>query len=214
MPSPLAVLCLVAVSLEGAFSLSCYHCNTVGTDCNTNEKVCDKSFDICISTITDISTPGKTSTKSVVRSCGNKEQCNTTYSISMNSTNLHAVVKCCDKDRCQISNLEVQKSTTENNVECLTCNEASDKCKSPIKIKCIGDQKKCVSYGAKDAKSQVKFTSQVCATENVCTMKNVTTLPFDQILATKFECANHAPSLIPGLLFPVAVVIAMLKLLS
>ncbi|XP_075696477.1 phospholipase A2 inhibitor and Ly6/PLAUR domain-containing protein-like [Rhinoderma darwinii] len=214
MASAVAVLCLVAGLLQGALSLTCYHCNAIGNDCSGNEKLCDKAFDKCISTITEIITQGKGVTKSVVRSCGNKEMCNRNYSISLNATNLHATTKCCDKDKCTITNLEVPKTTTENEVECSTCNEPLKECKNLIKIKCTGEEKKCATYTAKDAKTKFEYTSRVCVTENVCTMKNITTLPFDQIQLTEFDCSNLAPAMLPGLFFPVAIVIAMLKLLS
>ncbi|KAG8549009.1 hypothetical protein GDO81_023158 [Engystomops pustulosus] len=177
--------------------------------------MCDKNQDTCISTITEISTQGKTTpTKYIVRSCGTKDTCNTNYSISLNATTLHATIRCCDKDRCPTPGLDVPKAINQNDVECPTCHEANDKCKTTMKIKCTGEQKKCVTYTAKDTKTQTTYSIQGCASENVCAMKNVTTLPFDHILSTKFDCSSHAASQLPGLFFPVAVVIATLKLLS
>ncbi|XP_069803568.1 phospholipase A2 inhibitor and Ly6/PLAUR domain-containing protein-like [Dendropsophus ebraccatus] len=214
MVSAVALLCLVAGLLEGAFSLSCYHCDAFGKDCIGNEKQCDKGYDMCIANITEINTVGKPVIKRIVRACGTQAMCNVTYTMSLNGTSLYAMTQCCaSKDKCPIT--DVQKTTTENQVECSTCNEANnEKCKNPVTIKCRGNEKKCMSYTAKDTKTNTKYISQVCATENLCTMQNVTTLPFEQVLMTKFDCTNHAPSMFPGLLFPVAILIAMLKLLS
>ncbi|XP_040276091.1 urokinase plasminogen activator surface receptor-like [Bufo bufo] len=214
MVSAVAVLCLVAGLLEGAFSLTCYHCNSVEADCSTEPKQCDKATDVCMSTITELVTKGKGVKKMVVRSCGNKDLCNGNYSMSLNATNLYATIRCCEKDKCPTATLDVPKSTSENDVECSTCNEVGEKCKTPIKIKCTGQENKCATYGAKDAKTNVHYISQTCVTENVCAMQSVATLPFEQTLTTKFNCTNHAPSLLPGLLLPIAAVIAMLKLLS
>ncbi|XP_056399156.1 phospholipase A2 inhibitor gamma subunit B-like [Hyla sarda] len=213
MVSAVAVLCLVAGLLEGAFSLSCYHCDDIGKDCTQNEKKCEKAHDTCIANITEIYTQGKPVTKRIVKSCGTKDMCNTTYSLSLNGTNLYAVIQCCtSKEKCQLT--DVPKTTTVNKVECDTCYEAnSNKCKNPSKIKCTGDEKKCATYTSKD-KEKNKYVFQVCATENMCTMQDISTLPFEHTLLTKFDCANHAPSMLPGLLFPVAILIAMLKLLS
>ncbi|XP_073426759.1 phospholipase A2 inhibitor NAI-like isoform X2 [Dendrobates tinctorius] len=200
--------------LSSAFSLNCYHCTSTGSDCSTNEKPCEKTFDICLSTITETITQGKGTTKSIVRSCGTKDMCNVTYSISLNATNLYATTKCCERDKCPTSSLEVPKVMSENKVACMTCNEPNEKCKNAIKIKCTGEEKKCASYTAIDAKTKVSHSAQACVTENVCAMKNVTVLPYDQILTKQFDCSNQAPALLPGLLFPAAIGIAMLKLLS
>ncbi|KAG9470817.1 phospholipase A2 inhibitor and Ly6/PLAUR domain-containing protein-like [Eleutherodactylus coqui] len=214
MVSAVAVLCLVAGLLEGAFSLSCYHCTTNGSDCMKDEKTCVKTTDICISTITEIITQGKPSTKSLVRACGSKDECNTTYSVATNTTNLYAATKCCDKEKCPIPVFDVLKNTKQNELECPSCDEANEKCKKPLKVKCTGEEKQCVSYNSKDPKTKETYLTQGCATENVCKMQNMSTLLNDRILINKFECTNHAPSLLPGLFFPLAIVIAMLKLLS
>ncbi|KAM4014913.1 phospholipase A2 inhibitor gamma subunit B-like isoform 1-T1 [Anomaloglossus baeobatrachus] len=198
-----------------AFSLTCYHCNSIGIDCNTNEKTCDKAFDMCISTITEVATQGKVPTiKTIVRACGTKEMCNVTYSMSWSTTNLYYTTSCCNKDKCPTSSLEVPKPTTENKVECMTCNEPNEKCKNTIKTKCTGEEKKCASYTAINAKTKINYAVQACVTENMCTMKNVTALPFDQTLTSEIDCSNQAPSLLPGLLVPAAIGVAMLKLLS
>ncbi|XP_075045658.1 phospholipase A2 inhibitor and Ly6/PLAUR domain-containing protein-like [Mixophyes fleayi] len=217
MVPAVAVLCLVAAFLEGAFSLTCFHCNATTSTCDTNEKVCDKIFDRCMTTLTEIRTEKgvtKATSKFYVKSCGYKEDCKQIYSMAFNASYLYAETRCCEGDKCKTENFDLPaKDIKDNKIKCPSCNELSSKCNNPITISCTGEEKKCFSYTASNGTADVKYISQGCSTPNVCSMKNVPVLPFNQILMTPFDC-SHAPPLLPSLLFPAGFGVMMLKLLS
>ncbi|XP_063798553.1 phospholipase A2 inhibitor and Ly6/PLAUR domain-containing protein-like isoform X2 [Pseudophryne corroboree] len=217
MVSAVAALCLVAAFLEGAFSLTCYHCNTTGITCDGNDKLCDKMFDTCLTTLTEIRSDkaaGKPVLKSIVKSCGHKQDCNQTYSMSFNASYLHASTVCCQGDKCKTENIELPKrELKDNSVKCPSCNDLSTKCTNPITINCTAEENKCITYTASYGSPDVKYIARGCSTPNVCTMKSVSVLPFNQILMSPFAC-NHVPPLLPSLLFPAGFGFIMLLLLS
>ncbi|XP_072282468.1 phospholipase A2 inhibitor gamma subunit B-like isoform X2 [Pyxicephalus adspersus] len=213
MAASVTILWLVAAFLGGAFSLTCFQCNTTtGFNCEDGEKPCDEKYDACHTTLTEIRQGAKLS-KYLVKTCGEKMFCNQTYSMSFNSTKLYASVTCCESDKCKtkIPELKQQDKEKENKVTCPYCGGVA-KCNDADKVSCYGDEKKCVSFMSNEANQPTPFTWKGCATENICSMKAMSTLPGNQILNVSFQC-NHAPSLLPGLLLPAAFGLAFLKLL-
>ncbi|XP_068098076.1 phospholipase A2 inhibitor gamma subunit B-like [Hyperolius riggenbachi] len=217
MVSSVTILWLVAALSGGAFSLTCFHCNTTNRpSCEDFETVCDSKFDVCLTTVTEIrSDKGQVkATRHVVKTCGEKKNCNQTYSMSFNSTSLYAATKCCETNKCKTEEPDLLKTLAkENKISCPTCNEPNIKCSSPLSITCLGEEMKCVSYESKEGgAASTKHQWKGCATDNVCTMQNMSTLPMGHILETRFQC-SHAPPLLSVLLLPVAFGLAMLKLL-
>lgn len=215
MAASVTVLWLVAALLGGAFSLTCFHCNTAGTDCNDNGKRCDAKQDACITTITEIRYDKATQqkpTKQVVKACGEKKQCGQNFTMSFNSTLFYSSTICCESDSCKTGLIEVPVETPEkkNQLKCPYCNEHIGKCNDTDMVYCYGKENKCVSFKSKDGAS-VK-TWKGCATENVCSMETVASLPLNLTMEPSLEC-NHAAPLLPGLLLPAAFGLALLKLL-
>lgn len=218
MAASVTVLWLVAAFLGGAFSLSCFHCNTItGENCEEKERVCVPPHDTCITTLTEIQQDKqKQPAKHLVKSCGEKKLCNSTYSMSFNFTKLYASVTCCDSDKCKttmptVEDLRKEKDK-ENSLSCPYCNELIAKCNDADNAKCYGKENKCVSFTSKEGNSSKVYKWKGCVTDNLCSLNAVATLPMNHVMGAKFEC-SHAPSLLPGLLLPVAFGPAMLKLL-
>lgn len=220
MAASVTVLWLVAAFLGGAFSLTCFHCTTNnGDNCNENEKPCLGPLDTCFTTLTEIhQDKQKVPTKQLVKLCREKKSCNQSYTMSFNSTKLYASTTCCETDKCKtimpsIEDLKKEKDK-ENTLSCPYCIELpSTKCNDKDTAKCYGKEDKCVSFTSKEATNTSKVSKwKGCATANLCSMSTVATLPLSHVTTTMFEC-NHAPSLLPGLLLPVAFGPAMLKLL-
>ncbi|XP_077312826.1 uncharacterized protein LOC143933709 [Lithobates pipiens] len=224
MAASVTVLWLVAAFLGGAFSLTCFHCNTNTGDCNENEKPCLAPHDTCFTTLTENQLDKqKLPTKHLVKSCGEKKFCNQSYSMSFNSTKLYASITCCDSDKCKtiMPSIEDPKKEKdkENALSCPYCSElGATKCNNKDTAKCYGKEDKCVSFTSRSLQDNAGANSSKvskwmgCATANLCSMSSVATLPISHVDMTKIEC-NHAPSLLPGLLLPMAFGPAMLKLL-
>ncbi|XP_040183290.1 phospholipase A2 inhibitor subunit gamma B-like [Rana temporaria] len=218
MAASVTVLWLVAAFLGGAFSLTCFHCSTATGDCNVNEKPCLAPQDTCITTLTEIQQDKpKLPIKQLVKLCGEKKFCNQSYSMSFNSTKLYASNTCCDKDKCKTNMPLIEdpkkEKDKENTLSCPFCIESpTTKCNDGDTAKCYGKEDKCVSFTAKEVNSSKISKWKGCATTNVCSMSTVATLPISHVGPIKFDC-SHAPSLLPGLLLPVAFGPAMLKLL-
>ncbi|KAM5132123.1 phospholipase A2 inhibitor gamma subunit B-like [Mantella aurantiaca] len=216
MAASVTVLWLVAAFLGGAFSLTCYHCNTIGNNCEENEKSCDGTNDACISTVTEIRQDKSITQKpfrQLVKSCGEKKFCNQTYSMSFNTTRLSASSTCCYLDKCKAATPEIKvQSSDKKKQTCPYCGGLSTKCSDTDKTSCFGEEEKCVSFTSKDATNpNMVYTWMGCATDNVCSMNTMATLPMNQIMVKNFQC-NRAASLLPGLLLPAAFGLGLLKL--
>ncbi|CAI9581259.1 unnamed protein product, partial [Staurois parvus] len=141
-----------------AFSLTCFHCNTTtGGNCEEHEKTCLPPYDTCITTLTEIQQDKqKLPIKHLVKSCGERNLCNQTYSMSFNATRLYASVTCCDSDKCK-TNIPVvddpkKEKDKENKHRCPYCNELLTKCNDPKTVSCYGKEYKCVSFKSKDGR--------------------------------------------------------------
>lgn len=163
------LLLLSALSTAG-HSLVCRSCwNLSGEPCTGPTLTCP-SDNVCVAALSAVRI-GNVVTPQYSITCGTRDQCDVTGSLTFNSGTVRVGTSCCSTDNCTPAYPALPSESSEKNgLTCKTCSyDKSDYCLTSETLQCTGEETKCGRTGRiLSGTINLKDTIRGCATKSFC----------------------------------------------
>lgn len=204
------LLLLSALSIAG-HSLVCKSCwNIIGVPCNVPTVTCP-SNNVCVASLSAVRVGNKVTPQYSI-TCGTRDQCNVTGSLSFTYGNVRVGTSCCSSDYCTPTYPTVpSESSQRNGLTCRTCSsDSSDYCHTSETLQCTGEERKCGRMARTlSGTIKLKDTMRGCATKTFCDILGTQKTNIDGLkVDMKTYCSDGAADLRVG--YVVAIFTALL----